>query len=356
MSNRNKRNHQYDYENTFDKPLLDLDKLFIEEMIKNKLGLHYVTKTIRSGRMFEVEIYPIFNCRRDIPKVKINNSRVQNCLNEKNSRKRFIRIANENFGEGDLWLTFTYEDSSHPKTEEEAKRNIGNYIKRVNRLRRKEGLKNARYIYIYEWEEEPEKTRCHYHVLMEGGIDRNTLEDMWKFAVINDSSRIRPNEEGIAGLASYMAEKKKKKGKRRWIPSKNLKQPKENISHTRIRSRRQVERMAKDYEEIRSFFEKEKTWKRYQFMDAEVFYNEFNNAFYIRIKARERSWESERNRKESITDSLFGNMHRNTDYGGMGGHTGAKKKGTSGNHNTGRKDCGNSTGKSKGREPSNKQD
>lgn len=344
MSNGNRKIHdQYDYENAFDNPLKDLDKLFIEEMMRNKPGLHYVTKTIKSGKVFDVEIYPAFNNKRDIPRVEFDNSRAQNNLNKKNSRKRFIRLANENFGEGDLWLTLTYMNHFHPETEQVAKKNIRNYIKRVNRLRKKEGLGNAKYIYIIEWEDEPGETRCHYHVLMEGGINRNKLENMWSYAVINDSSRLHPNEEGITGLVSYMADKKRKKGKRSWIPSKNLKQPKESVSHSRIRSRRQVERMARDYEEIRTFFDKEKSWKKYQFMDAEVFYNKFNNAFYIKIKARERSWESERSRKENSADSFCNRMYRNISKRGVG-ETGPERTTAACSDNTGGKNSGNGTG------------
>lgn len=334
MGNRNRKKirEQYDYENAFDKRLEDLDSLFVEEMMKNKVGLHYVTKTIKSGKILEIEIYPAFKGRNDIPKVTLKN-KLQNDLNEKNSRKRFIRLVNENFGEGDLWLTLTYEDNFHPKTEEEAKRNISNYLKRVNRLRKKRGLKNAKYIYIMEWEE----TRCHYHIPMEGGIERDKLEDMWKFAVINNTSRIHPNEEGITGLAAYMADKKRKKGKRRWTSSKNLKQPKESVNHRKT-GKRQVEKMVRDYEEIRTFFEKDKKWsENHQFVDAEVFYNKFNCAYYIRIKARERRWKKdERKKRESDTGHSNNHMYHDYDVGGMGGHTTAKRLQADTGNNTGR--------------------
>ncbi len=320
---------QYDYENTFDKSLADLNDYFIEQMMKSRVKLHYATKTIKSGKVFEVEIYPVFKHRDDIPipRIKLDNRKAQNDLNEKNSRKRFIRLVNENFGEGDYWITLTYEDACHPKTEEEAKRNIANYLKRMNRRRKKRGLGNARYIYIMEWEQEPEGTRCHYHLLVEGGIDRNELEDMWKFAKINDSSRIHPNEEGIAGLAAYMADKKRRKGSRRWVSSKNLKQPKESVSHSKTR-KRQVEKMVRDYEEIRAFFEKDKSWKQYEFVDAEVMYNKFNCAFYIRIKARERSWTSnERKRKEDSSGGGTRPVYTHRDYGSNEGRDERRKDG-----------------------------
>lgn len=350
MSNGNRKiRDQYDYENIFDKSVDDLNEIFLEEMMRTKPGLHYATKTIKSGRVFEVEIYPIFNSLMDIPKIKLDNSIRQNNLNDKKSRKRMIRAVNANFGKNDLWLTYTYADGYHPETQEQAKRNLTNYLRRVNRIRKKRGLGNAKYLYITEWEEGPGGTRCHYHVLMEKGIDRDTLEDMWYYAVRNDSTRLHPDEEGISGLAAYMADKKRSKGERRWTPSKNLIKPVEFVSHARIKSRRQVERMAKDHEEIRTFFEKEKRWKKYQFLRAEVMYNEFNAAFYIHIAARERSWESERDREENTTDFDRINMHTAFDSGGKKGKS-PSTGGRAGYHHrggNGKKGCHGKTGRSK---------
>lgn len=348
-SNKKVLRDQYDYENAFDKPVADLDELFLEEMMKDRLGIHYATKTIISGKILEVEIYPIFKYKKDVPGITKDNSKAQNNLNDKNSRKRYIRVVNENFGEGDFWITLTYTDNWYPSTEKQAINNFGNYIRRVNRLRRKKGLGNARYVYIIEWEDEPGEKRCHFHVIMEQGIDRNTLEDMWDYAVINDTSRIHPNEEGITGLAAYMADKKKKKGKRRWIPSKNLRKPKESVRHYRP-GKRKVEKMVRDYEEIREFFEKERKWDGYQFVDAEVFYNKFNCAFYIRIKARERSWENGRKRRKKREDDTGGgdyHMHHYPDSGGMGGHTGPGREDGGAGGRTGGTGGGNAAGKSR---------
>lgn len=313
------RRDQYDYESAFESRLDELDNIFVEAMMRNRVGLHYVTKTIKSGKVLEVEIYPWFNSRADIPHIKPDNVKAQNSLNDKNSRKRLIRLVNANFGEGDYWITLTYKDDCYPESEKEAKRHITNYIKRVNRRRKRAGLENAKYIYIMEWEDGPEGTRCHFHLLMEGGIDRNELEDMWKFSVVNDTSRIHPDEDGITGLAEYLAKKKRrKKGQRHWSSSRGLKQPKESVSHSRTK-KKQVEKMAVDYEEIRAYFERDKSWKQYQFVDAEVMYNRFNCAFYIRIRARERSWEQNgRKRKEGGTGSNMHTVRRRTVCNGDG--------------------------------------
>ncbi len=275
---------KYDYENTFDKDLHGLDQFFVEEMMRNKVGLHYATKTIRSGRRFEVEIYPVFRKREDIPVPRVRyDARAQGNLNEKNSKKAFIRVVETNFGEGDYWMTLTYDPACLPATKEEAQRKIGNYIRRVNRRRKKMGLANAKYVYITEWGD----VRCHHHLIIEGGLSRDVLESLWGFSTVKDSSRLYPGEDGLAGLATYMADKKRGKWERRWTPSKNLKKPAESVNHSKAR-RRQVEGMARDFEEIRTFFAKDRQWARYEFREARVMYNNFNSAFYIHILARER--------------------------------------------------------------------
>lgn len=307
---------QYDYENAFDKNIADLDMLFVEEMMKNRIGLHYATKTIHSGKLFEVEIYPVFKKRGDIPcpKVKAGAKKAQRNLNEKNSKKRFIRLVEANFGEGDFWLTLTYDEGRYPETRERAEKDISNYLKRVNRRRKKIGLLNAKYIYIMERGEGKDGIRCHFHLIIEAGIGRDELEGMWKFADIKDSSRLYPNEEGLVGLATYLADKKRGKWERRWNSSKGLKKPVESVSHSKT-GKRQVERMVKDYEEVRGYFER--NWAGYQIRGAEVMYNDFNCAFYIRIKARERSFWGNGEREKVDTGCGIHSM-----LGGGGGSSG----------------------------------
>lgn len=309
---KGKGGSQYDYENAFDKDVNGLEQFFVEQMMLNKVGLHYATKTIRSGKRFEVEIYPVFKRKADtpVPRVKYD-ARAQGKLNEKNSRKRFIRLVEANFGEGDYWMTLTYDPGSLPATLREAKRKIGNYLRKVNRRRKKAGLRNAKYVYITEWN----GVRCHHHLIIEGGLSRDEMEAMWRHSKVKDSSRLYPGADGLAGLAAYMADKKMGKWERRWTPSKNLKKPVERVNHSRT-GKRQVERMARDFEETRAFFEKDKQWARYAFREARVMYNNFNSAFYIHILARERSGKDEEGKQGK----------------GIGGNSGAAVPGCSGSN------------------------
>lgn len=83
----------------------------------------YREKKIYSGKILEVELYPVYKSGREIPrrakKEKLSTKEQKN-LNDKNARKKLTRLINANFGEGDIVIHPTYRDSEMPSTEQEA--------------------------------------------------------------------------------------------------------------------------------------------------------------------------------------------------------------------------------------------
>lgn len=274
---------EYNYEEIFNKNIESLHELFIEEMLRNKKGIHYVTKTISAGKVFEVEIYPIFPNGEGSVQEKKDNTKAQRNLNDKNARKRFVRLVNQNFTEKDLMLTLTYESGYYPKSIEEAVRNVQNYMRRINRKRKKQGLGNAKYIYITEWEQGEKEIRCHHHVFISGDLDRDVIEKTWEHSSRNETRRLNPDEFSLTGLATYLT--KGQKGKRKWNSSKNLKKPKIKRNYSKM-SKKKVEKMVKDRTYLEDFFAKDTEYAKYKFVNAEIRYNDFNAAFYIHINAR----------------------------------------------------------------------
>lgn len=65
----------------------------------------YREKKIYSGKILEVELYPVYKSGREIPrrakKEKLSTKEQRN-LNDKNARKKLTRLINTNFGEGDI--------------------------------------------------------------------------------------------------------------------------------------------------------------------------------------------------------------------------------------------------------------
>ena len=200
----------------------------------------------------------------------------QKNLNEKNARRYLIRLANINFGKGDIWATFGWNDDCLPDDADRAKKDITNFIKRINRRRKKAGLENAKYIYILAFDG---YKRPHFHILLSGdGVDRDELEELWGKCDRPNTRRIKPDDDFlITGLATYITQNPH--GTKRWCPSKNLKKPPEPTRSYSKFKKSKVERMAKDNEVLKE--QMEKAYPGFRYLDAEVKYNGINAAFYI---------------------------------------------------------------------------
>lgn len=275
----------YDLEEAYDKQAEKLQEWEIERMISEQsIPCVYRTTTnvarnvVSGAALLESQVYPSFLRKSDMPvtKKKRESKPSQRNLNDRNSRRYCIRLACINFGQGDIWGTFGWSDDKMPKDAEAARKDIRNFIKRINYRRKREGRENIKYIYILAFDG---KVRPHFHILMTGaGIDRDVLEDMWDKCDRKNTRRIKPDEDFLlTGLATYITQNPR--GTKRWCASKNLKKPPEPTrSYSKFRKSK-VNRMVADFEIMRQ--EMEKAYPGYTFLDAEVKYNVQLALFYI---------------------------------------------------------------------------
>ena len=226
------RETDYDYEDFYDEGISSINDAEIGDLLKkDKLKYHYVTKTVRSGNQFEVEIYPLFS-KKDFDKYhpkKKPTRLAQKYLNDKNARKYFIRLVNANFGSDDWVIHLTYFDSKRPTNIDDANHEVKKYIDRINYHRKKLGLKNAKYVYVTEYDPD-KKINVHHHLIIEGGLERKKMKDLWTNGMRTEIDELEPDDAWLTGLAMYLS--KDPKGKKRWKPSKNLKKPVERKSYT----------------------------------------------------------------------------------------------------------------------------
>lgn len=210
--------------------------------------LYYKTRTVRSGSLVEVECYPVYQGRylRQLSRVRPTPEAMM-AVNDRNARKRFHRMAEANFEAGrDYFLTLTY-DGPAPEDPAQCDRDLRNYLARVNRARKKAGLPKARCIGVIET---GERGRLHHHLLIEGGLDRDRMEQLWRHGAAN-CNRIQRTRGGIEALKTYFTKcfdtkkAKRGKGRHRYFYTRNLKKPRITESRTRI-SRRQAERIRED--------------------------------------------------------------------------------------------------------------
>lgn len=275
----------YDYEEAYQKQIDTLEEWEIERIVKDgKVDCLYRTTTIKSKNIksgteiLESMVYPSFKNRSDMPRTKKKRETKpsQKNLNDRNSRRYLIRLACINFGKGDIWGTFGWDEEHMPNNEKQARKEITNWISRINYRQKKKGKENVKYIYILAFDE---YARPHFHVLLSGdGIDRDELEDLWTKCQRKNTRRIKPDEDFlITGLATYISNNKK--GTKRWCSSKNLKKPGAPTRSYKKFNRRKVNGMVKNYETLKA--EMEKSYPGYTFLDAEVKYNGLAAAFYI---------------------------------------------------------------------------
>ena len=244
----------------------------------------YRCKTIKHGDQLDVELFPLWNTAAEVRRAKSAVTRkAQAALNEKNARKRLVRKINANFTAADLELTLTYADEHVPDLEG-ARRDMQNYIRRVKRYRRAQGLPEIKYVYVIEYADaEGGPKRVHHHVIM-SGMDRDAAEKLWGKGRAN-SARLQPDEYGLEGIARYITKSLPRfKSEKRWVCSKNLVEPTVTIADTKI-SRRKAARLAHDAEAYgKDLFEH--LYPGYAFTDVEIKSSAYVAGVYIYARMR----------------------------------------------------------------------
>ena len=291
----------YDYEAAFNKAMGDLNEWFIEQMFSHGKKMVYALKEIKAGEQFEIEIYPQFKSMDEVPeegrRIKRDNSKAQRNLNDKNARKYVERLINRNFGDGDIWITLTYDDAHLPPDGDidAAIKNMQNYIRRVNYQRKKRGLPNCKYVYVTEYNEGAE-IRWHHHLVMDGALDMDTVEKCWGQSSRNEVRRLQKDENGLTGMSRYMVKEKKRiRSEKRWNSSQGLIDPDIRVVHSK-----QPEKGKGSYKKIEKYVDEmvknqnvietqmKKWYPDFDFTDAAVYYNDFNGMFYIHARMKKR--------------------------------------------------------------------
>ncbi len=240
----------------------------------------YKTKTIRSGKYLEVEMYPVFigTKNRRGKKIKPSSAKQKN-LNDKNAKKQIIRLIHSNFDEGDLMLTLSYKERNRPKTEERAGKDIDNYIRRIKRYRQKNNLPELKYIAVIEYREEEEgkKIRIHHHIII-NKMNRDDAEKIWGLGYAN-AMRLEEDENGLEGITRYII--KDPKGKKRVKQSRNLKQP---VIKTKFNeyTKRTINKFIKDIDR-QSYFERK--YKKFSYVDSAISVNDITG-ISVTVKMR----------------------------------------------------------------------
>ena len=187
--------------------------------------------------------------KKERRKKEKKTTKKQMAANRKRARRKFIALVNNNFGKNDYHVVLTYSDKYLPKSDEEADRNIRNFKRRVKYKFKKAGKEPPKIIDIPEYKKlQSGEMRYHHHVLIQGGLSRDEIEECWQapkekgkpreaYGYAN-CYRLQPDELGLENLARYLF-KFDIDGKH-WRGTKNLEKPVERkndykYSHKKVR-------------------------------------------------------------------------------------------------------------------------
>lgn len=284
---------EYDYEAAYQKMLTDMEEDNMVLMLKEgRVRSIYATKEIKAAEQMDVEIYPEFRRgeKEQIPdEGRLKKQRqAQRNLNEKNSRKECERTINANFTNNDIWGTLTYTNENMPNSMKEAQHDMRLYIGRLNYARKKMGLAKLRYVYVTECSD---KGRWHHHFVCDGDMGLEAVEEKWKKGKRNQVRRLQKDENGLSGMANYIAKQKhpEKKGKgqtpvgkyqKAWKASKGLKKPEVHKNHYKFKQK-DVDDVVTGRCELEDKLKKWYAADGYKLTSYEVRHNRMNGRFYI---------------------------------------------------------------------------
>ena len=246
----------------------------------------YQEKKIKSGKMLEIEFAPIHKNGKRVSDGRSKASKkAQDDYNRKKAERALVRMVNANFDTGDLFAHFTYAPKNAPQSYEEAKRDINNLMRCVQRWRKKNGYSKAKYIIIieeqvYKTGELAGKSNWHFHVFL-SEMPRSVVEDMWKYGRAN-ADRYQPETFGQTAAAQYCA--KDPRGKKRYICSRNCKKPREYEPKLRELSQRKIRNMCEQYAHDNSYWQR--LYPGYAFCEATPVLNPYNGRWYLRVEMR----------------------------------------------------------------------
>lgn len=257
-------------------------------------------KKIKSGNLLEIEFFPVYDNGHRIPErapKEYLSKEKQKKLNKKNAEKKLIRKVNANFDEGDLFVHLTYPAASAPQSENEIKKDLRNYLRRIKTYRNNNNLPELKYLYVIEkteYKSRPHKGKANWHVHMfMNEMDRDTVEKMWIHGSAN-ADRYQPRQFGPKAAAKYIA--KSPEGKKRFSGSRNLKEPVYPKPRDGKITRRGVEKIATQRIDDREYWERR--YKGYEFIECNPVFNIYNLHWYVSVTMYKKERAKQNNEKK----------------------------------------------------------
>ena len=223
------------------------------------------------GKYVENVIYPVFKNKGGRRRKYRPTSDVQERLNRYNAEQKLRRLIETNFGEGDIWLTLTYDEKHLPGEDKRFFADYYNFIRRLNRYREKRGMEQVKAIDV-----PANDGRYHHHVVISGGLTSAELRKIWGKGMIWDRP-LEWGDDGLQGLADYIA--RQSIAGKRYLRTKTVRDPEVTtregrISQGRVRELYGLTDCPEEFEDALDGV---------RVTSVKSFYNTFNTHFYLRV-------------------------------------------------------------------------
>lgn len=202
--------------------------------------------------------------------------------NAKRSRKWFCRLLATNFTEQDTHTSLTYTDEFLPETEEQADRDISNFMRRLRAKCKAKGIPPPEAITVTEHQDADPETgqkavRYHHHVILKCKLSRDEIESCWhrkkKRMGTANADRLQMDKGSLEALANYLM--KYPKRKHRWRRTKGIVDPILPHPIDSKYTRRGIERIAKDPTKLHNPDFWAKKYPGWELIEAQAEHNEY---------------------------------------------------------------------------------
>lgn len=190
-------------------------------------------KTITAGRLVRSVVYTVPS-RQDPPKTRGARRRISSAaqarLNVRTSRDKLEQLLACNFGDGDLWVTLTYDDDHLPSDRDGARKMLQRFLRQLRTVRKRRG-DALKYVYCTQQVLDDGSERLHHHMII-NQTDADDLDDirgLWNAGANIKIARL-DGDDDLTDKASYMCHEpvelgKPKPGEQMWTPSRGLARP-----------------------------------------------------------------------------------------------------------------------------------
>lgn len=186
-------------------------------------------KQVRAGRLVCAVVYT-GPSPGDSPKQRAQKQKASSAarerLNARTSFEKLERTLADNFDNGDLYVTVTYDDAHLPPDRAAAQKKIRAFLAKLRAARKARG-QTLKYIYVTEGCYPG--GRIHHHLVVDAtGDDLEEIKALWRYGGNVELQRLTfDREHTYEDLASYLTKEPRKwghpeVGERTWTPSLGL--------------------------------------------------------------------------------------------------------------------------------------